>query len=434
MKIKEIVCIVVSLLLPVSLYSQIVISENRIQSTSFPVYTSQSKTAILIDSSDYESVKKCATLFAEDIGRVTGVDGLVFSSSKSIQGYSLVLVGTIGKSRYIDSLVKEGKLDVSSVDGKWESFIIKVVKNPMKGVENALVIAGSDRRGTSYGLFTVSEAMGVSPLYWWADVPVRKKKSIYLDTEEYVSLSPSVKYRGIFINDEGWGITPWAGKTYDKELGDIGPKTYARVCELILRMKGNMLAPAMHPSSGAFNKYPENKKVADSYGIVMSSSHCEPLLFNNVTEWHKDIHGEWNYMTNKQGIIDVLDKRISENSAYENVYTIAMRGIHDSGLVGVPKDKEVELVEEVIQDQRGILSKYIDAPVDSIPQIFVPYKEVLDIYERGLKLPEDITLVWPDDNFGYIKKLNTKKSQNVKVEVEYIIIFLIWVSLMIIYG
>ena len=414
MKIKKLLCIGVLLLSCVSLHSQIIISENKIQSTSFPIYTNQSKTTILVDASDYESVKKCAALFAEDIGRVTGVDGLVSFGLKNTKGHSLVLVGTIGKSRYIDSLVKEGKLDVASIDGKWESFIIKVVKNPMKGVDRALVIAGSDRRGTSYGIFTVSEAMGVSPLYWWADVPVKKKRSIYLDTEEYVSLSPSVKYRGIFINDEGWGITPWAGKTYDKELGDIGPKTYARVCELILRMKGNMLAPAMHPSSGAFNKYPENKKVADSYGIVMSSSHCEPLLFNNVTEWHKDIHGEWNYMTNKQGIIDVLDKRISENSAYENVYTIAMRGIHDSGLVGVPKDKEVELVEEVIQDQRGILSKYIDAPIDSIPQIFVPYKEVLDIYERGLKLPEDITLVWPDDNFGYIKKLNTKKESERK--------------------
>lgn len=397
------------LLSSISLYSQIVISENRTQSNSFPVYTSQKKTAVWVDSSDYESVKKCANLFAEDIGRVTGVEGLVFSTFNGVQNHSWVLIGTIGKSRYIDSLIKEGKLDVSSINGKWESFVVKVVENPMKGLDRALVIAGSDRRGTSYGAFAVSEAMGVSPLYWWADVPVKKKKSVYLETEEYVSTPPSVKYRGIFINDEGWGITPWASKTYDKELGDIGPKTYARVCELILRMKGNMLAPAMHPSSGAFNKYPENKKVADSYGIIMSSSHCEPLLFNNVTEWHKDVHGEWNYMTNKQGIIDVLDKRVSENCAYENIYTIAMRGIHDSGLVGVPKDKEVELVEEVIQDQRGILSKYIAAPIDSIPQIFVPYKEVLDIYERGLKLPEDITLVWPDDNFGYIKKLNTAK-------------------------
>lgn len=397
-----------SLLLSASAFSQIVINENMTSQDCFPIFTGQIKTNIVIDESDYESVKKVAGLFAEDIGRVTGTDGNVSDKLKKSKDSSIIIIGTVGNNKYIDKLIKNGKLDVSGIKGKWETYIIKVVEKPVKGVDKALVIAGSDRRGTAYGTFAISEAMGVSPLYWWADVPVEKKKSIYLETEEFVSEQPSVKYRGIFINDEGWGITPWAGNTYDKELGDIGPKTYAQVCELILRMKGNMLAPAMHPSSGAFNKYPENKKVADSYGIVMSSSHCEPLLFNNVTEWHKDIHGEWNYVTNKKGIIDVLDKRISENHPYENVYTIAMRGIHDSGLVGVPKDKEVELVEEVIKDQRGILSKYISKSIDSIPQIFVPYKEVLDIYERGLKLPDDITLVWPDDNFGYIKRLNNK--------------------------
>lgn len=172
-------------------------------------------------------------------------------------------------------------------------------------------------------------------------------------------------------------------KTFDKELGDIGPKTYAKVCELILRMKGNMLAPAMHPSSGAFNKYPENKLVADSYGIIMSSSHCEPLLFNNVTEWDKKTMGEWNYITNKGGINKILDRRVSENAPYENIYTIAMRGIHDAGLVGVPKDKEVSLVEEVIADQRGILKQHVDSPLDSIPQILFPIKKCLISMKEG---------------------------------------------------
>lgn len=169
----------VCLLSSVSLYSQIVISEHKTQSNSFPVYTSQKKTAVWVDSSDYESVRKCANLFAEDIGRVTGVEGLVSSTYNGVQNRSWVLIGTIGKSRYIDSLIKEGKLDVSSINGKWESFVVKVVENPMKGLDRALVIAGSDRRGTSYGAFAVSEAMGVSPLYWWADVPVKKKKSVY---------------------------------------------------------------------------------------------------------------------------------------------------------------------------------------------------------------------------------------------------------------
>ena len=347
---------------------------------------------------------------AEDIKRVT--DKKVSVSSKKVSSEYAVVVGTVGHNAFVDRLVAKGLLDVSAIRGGWEQFVVKTIDAPVKGVKKVLVIAGCDRRGTAYGVFTLSEAIGVSPLYWWADVPTKRKSQLYVEHINYVSQAPSVQYRGIFINDEGWGITPWAGRTFDKELGDIGPKTYAKVCELILRMKGNMLAPAMHPSSGAFNKYPENKLVADSYGIIMSTSHCEPLLFNNVTEWDKKIMGEWNYMTNKEGINKMLDQRVLENAPYENIYTIAMRGIHDAGLVGVPKDKEVNLVQEVIADQRGILKKHIDSPIDSIPQIFVPYKEVLDIYERGLRLPEDIMLVWPDDNFGYIKRLNNKEERS----------------------
>ena len=379
--------------------------------TAFPLVASH-KVVIYYDAGDYNVVGKTACLLAEDIKRVTNKKIAV--SSKKVSSEYAVVVGTVGHNAFIDQLVAEGQLDVSAISGGWEQFVIKTIEVPVKGVKKVLVIAGCDRRGTAYGVFTLSEAMGVSPLYWWADVPVKKKSQLYVESVNYTSQAPSVQYRGIFINDEGWGITPWAGKTFDKELGDIGPKTYAKVCELILRMKGNMLAPAMHPSSGAFNKYPENKLVADSYGIIMSSSHCEPLLFNNVTEWDKKTMGEWNYMTNKGGINKILDRRVSENAPYENIYTIAMRGIHDAGLVGVPKDKEVSLVEEVIADQRGILKKYIDSPLDSIPQIFVPYKEVLDIYERGLRLPEDIMLVWPDDNFGYIKRLNNKEERNRK--------------------
>lgn len=399
-----------SMFLPVICWGQIIVKETG-GMTAFPLVSSH-KTVIYYDAGDYGVVEKTACLLAEDIKRVT--DKKVSVSSKKVSSEYAVVVGTVGHNAFIDRLVAEGQLDVSAIRGGWEQFVVKTIDAPAKGVKKVLVIAGCDRRGTAYGVFTLSEAIGVSPLYWWADVPTKRKSQLYIENINYVSQAPSVQYRGIFINDEGWGITPWAGKTFDKELGDIGPKTYAKVCELILRMKGNMLAPAMHPSSGAFNKYPENKLVADSYGIIMSSSHCEPLLFNNVTEWDKKTMGEWNYITNKGGINKILDRRVSENAPYENIYTIAMRGIHDAGLVGVPKDKEVSLVEEVIADQRGILKQHVDSPLDSIPQIFVPYKEVLDIYERGLRLPEDIMLVWPDDNFGYIKRLNNKEERNRK--------------------
>lgn len=394
-------------------FSQVRISSCQESVASFPLFANGRVCNIFIDSADYEVVKTVSSLFAGDIERVVGRRGTV-STSDLIRGEEVIVIGTLEYNKFIDNLVKQGKLDVSAIRNGWEQYIIKVLDKPYKGVDRALVIVGSDRRGTAYGAFALSEAMGVSPLYWWSDVPVQRQSALYLETLDYTSKAPSIKYRGIFINDEGWGITPWAAKTFDPELGDIGPKTYARVCELILRMKGNMLAPAMHPGSGAFNKYSENKVVADSYGIVMTSSHCEPLLFNNVTEWNKNTMGEWNYITNKDGINKVLDKRILENAPYENYYTLAMRGIHDAGLVGVPKEKEVSLVEEVLNDQRAILAKYIDKDIDSIPQLFIPYKEVMDIYERGLKVPDCVTLVWPDDNFGYLKRLSNKDERQRK--------------------
>lgn len=394
--------------------AQVEISEQATASTDFPLYDGGKSCEIYVDPEDFEVVKKTATLFAEDLGRVTGKNGHVTIGDKPGKGKNIVIMGTLGHNRFIDELVKQKQLDVSAIKHGWEQYTLKTIERPAKGIDRALVVVGCDRRGTAYGAFALSEAMGVSPLYWWADVPVKRKKNVYVKALDYTSKAPSVKYRGIFINDEGWGITPWASKTFDKELGDIGPKTYGKVCELILRMKGNMLAPAMHPSSGAFHKYPANKLVADSFAIVMTSSHCEPLQFNNVTEWNKETMGEWNYMTNKEGINKELDKRVSNTAPYENFYTLAMRGIHDAGLVGVPKDKEVSLIEEVLDDQRAILSKYINRPIDSIPQQFVPYKEVMEIYERGLRVPDDVTLVWVDDNYGYMKRLSTPQEQQRK--------------------
>lgn len=206
---------------------------------------------------------------------------------------------------------------------------------------------------------------------------------MYIAPINYTSKKPSVKYRGIFINDEGWGFRPWASETFEPEVGNAGPRTYAKVCELILRMKGNMLAPAMHPKTIAFHLIPENRVIADRYAIVMTSAHCEPLLYNNTTEWNKNVNGPWNYMENKDGINKVLDQRVSETAPYENAYILALRGIHDGGMVGVPEEQKVTVTEQALQDQRNLLKKHINKPIEEIPQAFVPYKEVLDIYEKG---------------------------------------------------
>ena len=239
----------------------------------------QGKTAqIIVDNQDWKGVIRAAQDLSNDVMKVSGVTPEVVCANQVKEGS--IIVGTIGKSTIIDKLIKQKKLDVSKVRGKWESFVIDVI-------EGNLVIAGSDRRGTIYGIYEVSQRIGVSPWYWWADVPVKHQDEIYWDAGRYVSQEPTVKYRGIFINDEDWGLKPWSSTNYEKELGDIGPKTYARVCELLLRLKANMLAPAMHSCTGAFYSHPESKVVADSFGIIITTSHCEPLLLNNAakSEW-----------------------------------------------------------------------------------------------------------------------------------------------------
>ncbi|HTN20302.1 MAG TPA: glycosyl hydrolase 115 family protein [Pelobium sp.] len=378
-------------------------------SEAFALVDKKSTPVIYYDGSDAAVVAQASNLFSKDIEMVSGIKPAVATSEK-ISGKTAVIIGTLGANKLIAQLIKKGKINVERIRGGWEQFVIQTVDNPFPNVSKALVIVGSDRRGTAYGVFTISKNIGVSPWYWWADVPAVKHKSLFLAPINYASKEPSVKYRGIFINDEDWGLRPWAKKNIDADIKFIGPNTYEKVCELLLRLKANMLAPAMHPGSGTFYKFPENMKTADKYGIIVSTSHTEPLLFNNASEWKHDVNGDWNYLTNKEGVLKVLDKRVSESSAYENAYTMGMRGIHDTGMADVPAGyTKAKVLEDVISDQRDILKKYLKKPIDQIPQLFVPYKEVLDIYEDDMKLADDITLVWPDDNYGYIKRLSDSK-------------------------
>ena len=342
-----------------------------------------------------------------DIERVTGAgkDGVRKEGGQ-------IVVGTYG-SKTIEKLIAKGLLKEQDLMGKWESYVITVTNES----EPRLVIAGSDKRGTIYGIYEVSQRIGVTPWYWWADVPVRQNPQATIDCDYYASGEPTVRYRGIFINDEDWGLKPWAASNYERELGDIGPKTYARVCELLLRLKANMLAPAMHSCTGAFYSHPQSKVVCDSFGIIITTSHCEPLLLNNAasTEWDQLRDGDWNYKTNRETILQKWDDRLSAASKYENIYTTAMRGLHDAGLQGnLPLEERVPLITKVIDDQRQLLEKHIGRQASEIPQIFVPYKETMDIYENGLQVPDDITLVWVDDNYGYMKRVSNPEEQQRK--------------------
>jgi hypothetical protein len=322
-----------------------------------------------------------------------------------------VIVGTLGKSQVIKDLIASGKIDVSEVQGKWETFLIKAVSNPVPGVDRGLVIAGSDRRGTIYGLFDISENMGVSPWYWFADAHPRKQSALVVKDGTYRQGPPSVKYRGIFINDEMWGIRPWAQKTYAPDEGQgLGPKTYRRIFELLLRLKANHIWPAMHRGTIPFNCYDDNKVVADEYAIVMGTSHIEPMLRNNISgaEWDREYPGEpWDYAVNKDHIYEYWENRVKANGMYENVYTMGKRGKDD--VAG--SDVTVPVLEDIFADQRKILSDWVNPDPAKVPQVLIAYTEVLGLYNQGLRVPDDVIICWPDDNWGYIRQLPNLQEQ-----------------------
>ncbi len=371
-------------------------------SGSFPLVSNRNAAALVFDASDATVVGIAVRDLALDVQRVTGIKPVVRTNSTSLKG-SAVFVGTLGKSALIDQLASEGKIDAQTLRGQWESFLITTVTNPLPGVEHGLVIAGSDRRGTAYGVYELSQAIGVSPWYWWADVTPTPREALFVKAGTRRFGPPSVKYRGIFLNDEDWGLQPWAAKTFEPETGDIGPKTYAKIFELLLRLKANTLWPAMHECMKPFNHYPDNKRVADDYAIVMGSSHAEPMLRNNVGEWTAPPQA-FNYATNREGVLKYWEERVASNGRFENIYTLGMRGIHDSAMQGVRgRANQIKTLEQIFADQRELLQKHVSTNVEEVPQMFCAYKEVLDLYRGGLKVPDDVTIVFPDDNFGYIR-------------------------------
>jgi hypothetical protein len=386
--------------------------------TLFPLVHAREAATVYVDPNDAKVVLIAAEAFRSDVKAVTGTLPMLQTHGSRLSGYA-VIVGTLGQSPLVDQLARSGSLSVDRVRGQWETFTIAVVEKPLPKVEKALVVAGSDRRGTAFGVFELSAMIGVSPWVWWADVAPQHREGLYLTGTSLVEGPPSVKYRGIFLNDEDWGLQPWAAKNMDPDIKDIGPRTYARIFELLLRLKANYIWPAMHPCTKAFYYYPDNPKTADAYAIVVGSSHCEPMLRNNVFEWSENFEheygvkpGAWRYDTNRDQIYRYWEDRVDQASGYESVFTVGMRGIHDSGIPGPREPQEkIKLLEQVIADQRGLLAKYFKKPASEIPQIFCPYKEVLSLYQAGLKLPDDVTIVWADDNHGYIRQLSNPQEQ-----------------------
>jgi hypothetical protein len=354
-----------------------------------------------VDAEDYPGVIRASHDLKADIERVTGLSASFVSDKESARG-EVVLIGTISKSRIIDRLIREHKLDVSSIKGKWESTLVQVVQRPMPGVARALVIAGSDKRGTIFGIYDLSEQIGVSPWYWWADVPVIHKDALYVAAGRYVQGEPAVKYRGIFLNDEAPALTGWVKATY----GGYNHKFYEKVFELLLRLKANYLWPAMWNS--AFNEDdPENARLANEYGIVMGTSHHEPML-RAQQEWKRHGAGPWDYSANAAVLDKFWSDGIERNKDFESTITLGMRG---DGDMPMTEGANIALLEKIVADQRNILAQHMTPTLASNPKVWALYKEVQTYYEKGMRVPDDITLLWCDDNWGNIRRLPTPEER-----------------------
>ncbi|MBK8477110.1 MAG: glycosyl hydrolase 115 family protein [Opitutaceae bacterium] len=318
----------------------------------------------------------------------------------------LVIIGTLGKNAAIDALIASGKLDASDLRGKWESFVITTVEQPMPGVDRALVIAGSDKRGTIYGIYELSEQLGVSPWYWWADVPPKKRAEAYVLPGRFASGEPVVKYRGIFLNDEAPCLTGWA----KEKFGGLNSQFYTKVFELLLRLRANYLWPAMWDN--AFNEDdPLNPKLADEYGIVMGTSHHEPMMRAHkewTTRREQYGNGKWNYATNGEAVQRFFREGIARNKAYENLVTVGMRGDGDEGMTSTGSlESDMKLIERIFTDQRRILAEEVKTDPAKVPQLWALFTEVQKFYEAGLRPPDDVTLLWTDDNTGNLRRLPT---------------------------
>jgi hypothetical protein len=373
----------------------------------FPLFERTAAT-ILIDSNDWAGAIRAGNDLAKDIERVTGSRPEVKHSASSDLKHA-VIIGTVGHSSLIDRLVHAKKIDVSDIAGKWESFLLQVVANPVPGVESALVIAGSDKRGTIYGIYDLSEQIGVSPWHFWGDVPAKRHDKLFVKPGKYLQGPPSVKYRGIFINDEAPALTEWVKENFGTVPGrpnaNYGAGLYTNVFEAMLRIRSNYLWPAMW--NNAFNEDDTNNAaLADMYGIVMGTSHQEPML-RAQQEWDRGPgrrEGRWDYnkITQRPVLHQFWREGVRRNKNFESIITMGLRAENDSGA-----EVGKETTEAIIGIQRQILAEEMNPDVTQIPQMWCLYKEVQSYYENGLRVPDDVTLLWAEDNWGNVRRLPT---------------------------
>ncbi|CDZ98254.1 hypothetical protein [Phaffia rhodozyma] len=377
-------------------------------SDTFPLVTSSQATVLLVSSDDYVGVHRASSTFASDLFKVTGQTPQLIKDDFSLEAntseYSrAVIIGSLEQSSLIKMLIDNGKVNVSDIDGIWEAFKMVIVDSPMDAVDQALVIVGNDKRGTIFGLYDLSEQMGVSSWNWWADVATPSQEEVYFSSSDgYGHGEPSVKYRGFFLNDDQPALTNWAKIYYgNNDTAVFKHEFYESVYELILRLKGNMFWPAMWSAMFALDD-PLNQLLADEYGVIYGTSHQEPMA-RNTPEWTNFGKGDWNYTSNKDFLDNFWTEGVERSKNYETLYTVGMRGNGDLPLPGA----NIPLVENIVANQQRILTNVTGKSSQEIPQVWCLFKEVQSYWEQGLQAPEEITLLWTDDNFGNVRRLPT---------------------------
>jgi hypothetical protein len=392
-----------------------IISSNN--AASFLTLASAGRSApLVISSEDWPGVIRAYKDLQTDIGRVTGATPqMIFD--KPPRKKEIVIAGTIGKSRIIEDLIKKGKINVDDISGRWECYLFQTVSDPFPGVKKALVIAGSDKRGTIYGIYEISKQIGVSPWHWWAGVPVKKSAGLYILPGRHVYGEPSVIYRGIFLNDEYPALTRWVQHTYDIVTPSVNPPVppgvanygrefYSRLFELMLRLKGNYLWPAMW--NNAFNEDDTlNARLADEYGIVMGTTHQEPML-RAQKEWdrrYQSTLGSWSWTSHADTLVKFWCEGIVRNKDYESIITVGLRGADDTEMGPGGPAANIAKLEKIVAVQRRLIAEELNPYVTKVPQLWCLYKEVLDYYNEGMRVPDDVTLLWAEDNWGNVRRL-----------------------------
>ena len=419
MKIKNLLS---ALLMCASLNAQAIdhvgITKNTLDAEHFTLIQNRQPTHILVSQNEIAGVMRAVNDLRNDFARVCGTAApIVIADNKgnveASQRY--IIIGAL-ESEIIKKLQKNKLIDTNELKGKVEKYIIKDVKNPLPGVDDALVIVGSDKRGTIYGIYELSEQLGVSPWYYWADVPATQQTNLAIQRGSYTAGEPAVRYRGIFLNDEAPCLTTWVKNTFGTDFG--GHAFYEKVFELLLRLRANFMWPAMW-GWAFYADDPENSKLADEMGIIMGTSHHEPMARNHQ-EWarHRNEKGEWDYVKNQEVIDNFFREGVRRSKDNEDLITIGMRGDGDTAMGAkeghddefVDNDAEtIKLLEKIVKNQRDIIAKETGKPAKERQQVWALYKEVQRYYDKGLKVPDDAIILFSDDNWGDIRRLPSKE-------------------------